>query len=84
LGLQSNNAPPQRNFDFSMFKDFSLNERMKFQFRGEFFNLLNRPNFGSPDMTPWLANGTADGNAARISSTIGSARQIQFGLKYIF
>jgi hypothetical protein len=70
--------------DFSTLKNFTITENHRIQFRGEFFNLLNRPNFGSPDMTPWLANGTADGNAARISSTIGSARQIQFGLKYIF
>jgi len=32
-----------------MVRDFSLTERAKFQFRGEFFNALNRTNLGTPD-----------------------------------
>ncbi|HEY7679835.1 MAG TPA: hypothetical protein VIC04_04895, partial [Terriglobia bacterium] len=83
-GRSTVSGPGLATVDFSTLKNFTITENHRIQFRGEFFNLLNRPNFGSPDMTPWLANGTADGNAARISSTIGSARQIQFGLKYIF
>ncbi len=31
-------------------KSFSLTERMKFQIEGQFFNLLNHPNFGLPSI----------------------------------
>ena len=34
--------------DFSTFKDFQLSERFRLQFRAEFFNILNHPNFNAP------------------------------------
>ena len=36
-------------FDFSTFKNFQLNERFSMQFRSEFFNILNHPNFNAPN-----------------------------------
>lgn len=45
LGLQSNNAPPQKNLDLSVFKDFRITERTRVQFRAESFNLTNTPFF---------------------------------------
>ena len=41
-------GPPFRRLDFSLFKDFQLSERFKLQFRSEFFNILNHPNFNAP------------------------------------
>ena len=32
--------------DLSVFKNFNITERTHLQFRSEFFNLLNHPNFG--------------------------------------
>jgi hypothetical protein len=77
-------APGLATFDFSFFKNFDFAEQSRLQFRGEFFNLFNRPNFGAPDATPWLGNGNRDAAAGQVLSTRTSARQIQFGLKYIF
>ena len=34
--------------DASLFKQFLLREGMNFEIRGEFFNVLNRPQFGGP------------------------------------
>ena len=53
------------------------------------FNLFNRANFATPDMGIFSSsslptNIRRDGNAARINSTRGPGRQIQFGLRYTF
>jgi hypothetical protein len=42
-------GPGLQTLDFAVVRDFGLTERMKFQFRGEFFNALNHTNLGTPD-----------------------------------
>jgi hypothetical protein len=37
--------------DAALFKQFILHERTSFEIRGEFFNVLNTPNFGGPNTT---------------------------------
>ena len=37
-----------KNWDLSMFKTFVFKERLTAQFRAEFFNVLNHPNFANP------------------------------------
>jgi len=37
-----------KNWDFSVAKGWKLGDRLKVQFRAEFFNLLNHPNFANP------------------------------------
>jgi len=39
-------GPGLFNADFSTFKDISVTERIKLQFRAEIFNIFNHPNFG--------------------------------------
>jgi len=41
-------APGKVNFDLSLLRNFPLGENRKFQLRGEFFNLFNKANFGTP------------------------------------
>ncbi len=48
MGRNSLIGPSFRQFDFSVFKDTQINERLKVQFRAEFYNLPNHPNFASP------------------------------------
>jgi hypothetical protein len=84
VGRTTLTTPGLANFDLSFFKSFNVTEGSRVQFRAEFFNLFNRPNFGSPTTSLWSSNGRPSTNAGRISSTRTSARQIQFGLKYIF
>jgi hypothetical protein len=37
-----------KNWDLSAAKNWKLGERLKIQFRAEFFNILNHPNFANP------------------------------------
>ena len=71
-------APGVGNLDASMFKNFSIRERLRAQFRAEFFNVLNRPQFDFPGTTI----GTA--TAGVISNQANSPRDIQLALKLLF
>lgn len=42
-------APGSENVDLSLFKNFSITERARFQFRAESFNAFNHTNYGVPD-----------------------------------
>jgi hypothetical protein len=88
LGLQTNFAPPTRNVDFSVFKDFPFTERFRMQFRAESFNLANTPQFGTPDSSYAdcnLQNGACTGKFGQVTSTqTGSERHIQFQLRLLF
>ena len=53
-------------------------ERMGFEFRTEFFNLFNHPQFGAPDTF------LPDGTFGSINNTINNPRLIQFALKFVF
>jgi hypothetical protein len=42
-------SPGLSNFNMALYKDFRMSERLILQFRSEFFNAFNHPNFGSPN-----------------------------------
>jgi hypothetical protein len=106
LGTSGRNflpGPPFRNWDFSLMKETKLGflgEAGLVQFRVEFFNILNHPNFGPPSagifaggVTGTQSGGTSglgpfsqapDGGAGQISTTQGKPRQIQFALRVEF
>ena len=44
-------GPGFKNVDMSLFKNFGITERVKLQFRSEFFNILNTPQFNVPNST---------------------------------
>ena len=74
--------------DFAVMKTTQIKERYNLQFRAEFFNILNHPNFSLPNSSAFVQ--TADGGGApnptfgTITSTTTSSRQIQFALKLLF
>ncbi|MEE8350519.1 MAG: TonB-dependent receptor [Acidobacteriota bacterium] len=85
LGRNTLTGPGVATLDLSLTKDTALNEDLTLQFRSEFFNILNRANFGVPANTIFSdASGTPVGNAGRITNTSTTARQIQFALKLVF
>lgn len=78
-------GPGLATLDLSLLKKTRLTEKLALQFRAEFFNLLNRANFNTPNLivfTSALANPSPA--AGVITSTSTSSRQIQFGLKLIW
>ncbi len=44
-------GPGFNNLDFSIYKNFPIREGMRIQFRAEFFNVANHPNFDAPNAT---------------------------------
>jgi hypothetical protein len=88
-GRNSIIGPGLLNLDFSMFKNFPvprISEAFRVQFRAEFFNILNHPNFQSPLDNNYIFNqdGTPVGGAGSIDSTTTDSREIQLGLKIYF
>lgn len=86
-----------RNLDFSLAKNFLFGEVRRLQFRAEFFNILNHPNFANPyggqngfglndpSVQPFGC-GCATPDVAAANPVIGSggSRAVQLGLKFIF
>jgi hypothetical protein len=84
LGRNTVVGPSQFNFDTSFSKSFNFSERTRLQFRAEFFNVLNHPNFGTLATTVFTSTGARNSSAGAITSTSTNSRQIQFGLKLGF
>jgi hypothetical protein len=70
-------GPGFANFDFSLAKDFTVDQLRRVQFRAEMFNAFNRANFGPPNIQQESAG------FGQIL-TAGNARIVQFGLKFYF
>jgi hypothetical protein len=73
------------NFNFSIFKNFSITERWKLQFRTEIFNIFNHTNLGLPNPNVDLLGGgqiTTTINQAQL--TTQTSRLVQFALKLMF
>ena len=68
----------QWNVDMSLFKRFEIRPGQTLEFRAEGFNVLNSTYFNAPNTNVDTAAG------GRVTSTSNTARQIQFGFKYIF
>jgi hypothetical protein len=80
-------SPGIATVDFTLTKDTHLpplGEAGTLQFRAEFFNLFNRPNFGSPALNLFTNAGAPRSNAGQITSTNTPSRQMQFALKLLF
>ncbi len=69
-------GPGQINWDVSMFKTFTITERLKAQFRAEALNLMNTPMFYAPNTT---YTNSAFGT---INSQANFSRMIQLGVRF--
>ncbi len=83
LGRDTLIGPALATWDFSLLKDIPLHERMRVQFRAEFFNILNHTNFNTPNAVTFTPTGVSP-TAGVITSTATTSRQIQFALKLLW
>jgi hypothetical protein len=99
MGRDSLRGPSYKQFDFSVFKDTKLGERLNMQLRAEVFNLFNHPNFANPLLPAGIAdagfNGPNAGGYLPITTTAdvgpgnpflggGGPRGIQLAAKFTF
>jgi len=80
-------GPGTADFDFALLKRFPLwSEDRYLQFRSEFFNLANHPNFDNPSTTNLTVISPTFGKitSAGASDPRLSSRQIQFALRLVF
>jgi hypothetical protein len=87
-------GPGFHNFDFSTFKNMRFSDRFSAQFRAEFFNILNHPNFNAPGFGGngvVAISGSRDFTNVANFGAIGSTRnapndprQIQFAVKLYY
>jgi len=60
-------GPPFKQWDLALYKDTAITERLKMQFRADFFNIVNHPNFTNPFLPTFFAacdNTGIDANGA--------------------
>ncbi len=95
LGRDTLTGPGYADWDLSLLKSTQLNERVRLQFRAEFFNVLNHTNLQTPNEVVYSAGptqGTAASQAtaavqsptAGVITAAATSRQIQLGLKLLF
>ena len=71
-------GPGVHNLSASFFKNLEVHESIRLQFRGEFFNIFNTPQFGLP-------NGNINAaNFGVIAAQVNTPRDVQFALKLLF
>jgi hypothetical protein len=81
-------GPGTTDVDYAVLKDTTIKEQVRLQFRAEFFNILNHPNFALPLAGAFVQTPNGGGNPnptfGKITATTTSSRQIQFALKLLF
>jgi hypothetical protein len=77
-------GPGVHRFDFSVFKKFAITERFSTEFRSEFFNVLNHPNFSPLGISSDPSNPSQFGKLSATRFNPYDPRQIQFALKLYY
>jgi hypothetical protein len=66
------------NWNMGLFKKFTVNERMNFQFRTEAYNLFNHPNWSGPGLNPTSAN------FGKVTGKSNDVHNLQLSLRFQF
>ncbi len=84
LGRNTLILPGYANLDIALSKRFLTVAESFAEFRMEVFNVLNHPNFASPNLMPFLSDGTYNPSAGVIGETRSTSRQLQFAVRFSF
>lgn len=93
LGRNTERTKGTNNFDFTVQKEVRVREGFGIQFRTEFFNLFNHPQYGTGSISPFSPNGTGpsatvfttpDGRFLQPRLGDGGGRVIRYLLKLTF
>jgi hypothetical protein len=60
-GRDSLHGPAFKEWNFAIYKTTAITERLNMQFRADFFNLVNHPNFANPFLPAFIADAGAAG-----------------------
>jgi hypothetical protein len=76
-GKNTIRGPGEQDWNWALFKTFPVGERGRFQFRANFFNIWNHPNFSG------VSSGYGSGNFGQVVSA-QDGRQIELALRFDF
>jgi len=77
-------GPGATNLDLSIFRNFSVTERIKLQFRAESFNLSNTPHFANPNASIATPSTFGQITQTAITSRLVDPRYMRLGVRIIF
>jgi hypothetical protein len=80
-GPRNVHGPGIQNVDFSLFKNFSITEAIRIEFRAEAFNAFNHANFQNPSAS---ISPASVGSFGRSFGTVTDPRELQLALKFYF
>ncbi len=74
-GRDSLHGPTYKQWDFALYKNTTITERLTMQLRADIFNVLNHPNFANPFLPAFIADAGAGGfhvvNGREVSGASG-------------
>ena len=69
LGRNTQRAPGLKNWDVNAIKNIHLTERFRLQFRTEFYNIFNTPQYGTVSVSPFAPSQLVQTVAANVSAS---------------
>ena len=77
-------GPGSTNLDFALYKNGPITERLHYQFRAEFFNVLNHPTFNCDSCIDGTNNNALGDGGFGVITSANDPREIQFALRLMF
>jgi hypothetical protein len=72
MGRNALRGPSFKELNFAIYKSTAITERLNMQFRADFFNILNHPNFANPFLPAFLADPGLNGSQLVNGREVGS------------
>jgi hypothetical protein len=77
-------GPSSWNLDFALYKNGTITDRLKYQFRTEFFNVFNHPSFNCGGCVDGSQNNALGDSSFGVPTNANDPREIQFALRLTF